>query len=529
MHVLMVASENDALAGGKVGGVADVVRDVPPAIVALPEFSGTVSVVVPSYGFLHEPARLKLATIAFRFAGEDLVAELFEVEGKRPCHGVRQLVLHHPKLESINPENGRKRIYVNDANDAPFETDATRFALFDAAVLEGLHQNAFGHVDVLHLHDWHTGVLQILRRFDDRYAALRNLRTVFTIHNLALQGIRPLRGDASSLEGWFHDLRYETAIVEDPEYIGCVNPMAVGIRLSDHVHTVAPSYAEEICEPSRPKRNAPDCVFFGGEGLDGDLRAARDSGRLSGILNGCEYPPTGALPTHDQASWQSLVQLLIAEVEGWPGATTNPRHLLALKRLRACQNQPRPEVLLTSVTRVVDQKVRLMRQPEGPSPIERILARTSGDAIYILAGSGDADYETFFAELAELHENLIFLNGFSHGGADALYAEGDLFLMPSAFEPCGISQMMAMRAGQPCIVHSIGGLKDTVRDQETGFAFGGSTPESLGNAFVNQTMKAIRLKQRDPKSFAELREQAFASRFLWETSVREYLTQLYLV
>ncbi len=527
MHVLMVASENDALKGGKVGGVADVVRDVPPALVALPEFSGTVSVVVPSYGFLHLPALQQLASMSFKFEGQDHTAELFEVEGTRPCRGVRQLVLHHSGFESAHPQTGAKRIYVNDANDAPFATDATRFAMFAAAVLEGLQQGAFGTVDVLHLHDWHTGLLPALRQFDDRYAALRKMRTVFTIHNLALQGIRPLRGDASSFETWFPHLQYAAGLIEDPEYSGCANPMAAGIRLSDRVHTVAPSYAQEICEPSRPKRNAPDCVFFGGEGLEGDLRTARETGRLTGILNGCEYPASGSLPVRDQASWQALLKTLVSEVEGWQKAAPNPRHELALQRLRALQNQPRPSVVMTSITRVVDQKVRLMRYPEGPSPIERVLARTDGEAIYLLAGSGDADYERFFAELAPLHGNLIFLNGYCKQSADPMYSEGDLFLMPSAFEPCGISQMLAMRSGQPCVVHAIGGLKDTVKNEETGFTFAGSTPEALGNEFVSRTLKAIRLKQQAPGAFDEIRKRAFSVRFLWEDSVREYIRQLY--
>lgn len=527
MHVLMVASENDALKGGKVGGVADVVRDVPPALVALPEFSGTVSVVVPSYGFLHLPALRQVALITFKFEGRDHTAELFEVEGTRPCRGVRQLVLHHPRFESPHPQTGAKRVYVNDANDAPFATDATRFAMFSAAVLEGLHQGAFGVVNVLHLHDWHTGLLTALRHFDDRYASLRSMRTAFTIHNLALQGIRPLRDDVSSFEAWFPHLKYDAKLIEDPEYKGCVNPMAAGIRFSHRVHTVAPSYALEICEPSRPKRNAVDCVFFGGEGLEGDLRSAREAGRLTGILNGCEYPSSGPLPVRDQGSWQGLLKTLISEVDGWQKANPNPRHELALQRLKALQNQPRPSVVMTSITRVVDQKVRLMRYPEGPSPIERVLARTDGEAIYILAGSGDASYEGFFAELATLHNNLIFLNGYCKLSADPLYVEGDLFLMPSAFEPCGISQMLAMRSGQPCIVHAIGGLKDTVKNEETGFAFAGATPEALGNEFVNQTLKAIRIKQRDPASFDGIRQRAFAARFLWENSVREYIRQLY--
>ena len=126
---------------------------------------------------------------------------------------------------------------------------------------------------------------------------------------------------------------------------------------------------------------------------------------------------------------------------------------------------------MTSVTRVVDQKVRLMRVPDAPSPLDRILQQAGDDVVYLLAGSGDRGYETFLDEAARRNSNLIFLNGYSQSGADALYRAGDLFLMPSAFEPCGISQMLAMRDCQPCVVHAIGGLKDTVHDGVTGFTF----------------------------------------------------------
>jgi len=121
----------------------------------------------------------------------------------------------------------------------------------------------------------------------------------------------------------------------------------------------------------------------------------------------------------------------------------------------------------------------------------------------------------------------VFLNGYSQSGADLLYAVGDLFLMPSAFEPCGISQMLAMRDGQPCVVHSIGGLKDTVDDSQTGFAFTGDSPESLGDGFVEATQRAIKLKRTSPAEFHKIQTAAFGKRFLWSDSVRRYLAELY--
>lgn len=530
LNILMVAAENDALAGAKVGGVGDVVRDVPYALAELPEFAGQVSVVCPSYGFLHKNARQRVGEIEFSFRGERLTAELFEVEGQRPDGGVRQLVLHHRNFETIDSVSGRTLIYVDDGAEQPFASDATKFACFNAAVAQGMLQGCFGAVDVVHLHDWHAGFYLMLREFDPSLDELRQTRTVFTIHNLALQGIRPLDGYASSLKSWFPDLKVDHSTVRDPEYHDCMNPMAVGVRLADKVHVVSPGYVSEVCQPSRPRRNDRFCVFFGGEGLEGDLQNARDQGRLLGILNGCEYDEKpSSLPVRDEASWQRLLTGLVDELAGWYERSQTFPNWLAHQRLRdwLVQRRPRPRVVMTSVTRVVDQKVRLMGNPEHSPPLDRILSEAGDDVVYLLAGNGDAGYEGFLHDLARKHTNFVFLNGYSHLGAKLLYETGDLFLMPSAFEPCGISQMLAMRDGQPCVVHSIGGLKDTVHDGTTGFAFTGDSQEELGDGFVETTRRAVQLKKNAESDFDAIRQAAFSQRFLWSDSVRRYLSELY--
>ncbi len=530
LNILMVAAENDALAGGKVGGVGDVVRDVPYALADLPEYEGAVSVVCPSYGFLHENPKASLGTVNFTFGSEQLTAELFEVEGKRPHSGVRQLVLHHPAFETIDSASGRKLIYVDDGAEHPFASDATKFACFNAAVAQAVLQGSFGEVDIVHLHDWHAGFYLMLREFDPSLSELRSKRTVFTIHNLALQGIRPLDGYASSLKAWFPELNYDLPTVQDPEYHDCMNPMAVGVRLADKVHVVSPGYVPEVCQPSRPQRNDPLCVFFGGEGLERDLQNAREQGRLVGILNGCEYAETPqTLPSRDEDSWRNLLSGLVAELADWYQRSQTFPNWLALKRLKQWQEdgRPRPSVVMTSVTRVVDQKVRLMQTPNDAPPLDRILTDASDDVVYLLAGNGDRGYEKFLHNLARKHANFVFLNGYSHHGAELLYQAGDLFLMPSAFEPCGISQMLAMRDGQPCVVHSIGGLKDTVQDGETGFGFSGHSPEELGDGFVETTRRAIDQKRNSESDFDRIRNAAFAKRFLWSDSVRCYLSDLY--
>ena len=111
--------------------------------------------------------------------------------------------------------------------------------------------------------------------------------------------------------------------------------------------------------------------------------------------------------------------------------------------------------------------------------------------------------------------------------SEKLYAAGDLFLMPSSFEPCGISQMLAMRAGQPCVVHGVGGLKDTVEDGRTGFVFGGASVAEQAENFVQAVSGALKIKQEHPEKWRAIRDNAAAERFTWEAAAKAYMEKLY--
>jgi len=295
-HILIIAAENDALPGGKVGGIGDVVRDIPKA---LAKRGSTISVLTPAYGALNElPGAEKMTRLKVSFGGVAETLELYRVAGRETLANVHHYVIEHPLFSTC----GKGQIYCDDLAERPFATDAIKFALFCKAAASAIVKTAFGKIDVIHLHDWHAAFLLILRRYDPVYKALKRIRCVFTIHNLALQGIRPFAGDDSSLQQWYPDLKYKTAQLADPRWPDCVNPMAVGIRLADAVHTVSPSYAEEILRPSE----VAELGQYGGEGLEKDLRAAQTGNRLFGILNGCEYPKK---PTTALANWGSLLDL----------------------------------------------------------------------------------------------------------------------------------------------------------------------------------------------------------------------------
>jgi starch synthase len=521
MHILMLSAENGALPGAKVGGMGDVVGQIP---LALADAGCKVTVMTPCHGFLHTlPGAGQIGTVEFMFRGYRHQARLFEVPGRSPHGMIRHLVVQHPHLSALDPVTAEHRIYVHDAADRPFATDASRFALFCAAAATAAARPWPDPVDILHLHDWHTAFVLILRKFDPHFGGLRKMRTVFSIHNLALQGIRPLRGSDSSLEAWFPGLGYDWFDVSDPRLPDCINAMAAGIRLADVVHTVSPAYAEEILHPSRKPE------YYGGEGLEAALQYAAGGGVLIGILNGCAYPDDDAAR---QMGYEPMLHLFESALLQWAGRreTLPAAFFIAHARLlELARRKKRPETILTSVGRVVPQKVRLMKATgsDERSGLERILEGLGRSGCLFLLGTGDPEYEKFLTRLSSRHDNFIFLNGYSDQCARALYVNGDLFLMPSSFEPCGISQMLAMRDGQPCVVHAVGGLKDTVRDGVNGFSFSGQTLQEQVDHFVRTTTAALALKQKEPGKWQAICKQAAGSRFLWAHTARQYLEKLY--
>lgn len=521
MHVLLVAAENDTLAGGKVGGVGDVIRDIAPALASL---ECNVTVVVPSHGFLHTlKGSCRTHTVQFMFRGYLHEAQLFDIPCETQNDAVRQMVVHHPYLNAWDPISQKHRLYVDDAPDQPFYTDASRFALFGAAVAAAATQGLFGPLDVIHLHDWHTAPILILRKFAPEFSALQRSRFVFSIHNLALQGVRPFQDSDSSLKAWFPQLSYNWLDLSDPRWSNCINLMAAGIRMADIVHTVSPSYAEEIVRPSEKPR------YYGGEGLDAALRYVKDKGNLIGILNGCLYPEG---PGASRMNFDEMLDLFAATIIQWGGRQdpTPASQFTAYGRIMELRRrQAEFKILLCSVSRVVDQKVRLMRETGSisVSGLEQILEGIKNKGCLILLGTGDQAYERFFTRVSSRFENFIFLNGYSDECARTLYANGDLFLMPSSYEPCGISQMLAMREGQPCVAHAVGGLKDTVKEGVNGFVFSGKDLAEQVDAFVRKTMDAVALKQRDPRKWRDICRQAAACRFLWNDTARQYIDMLY--
>lgn len=538
LRILMIVAENDAIPLCKVGGVADVVRDAPRALAAA---GCEVIVLTPSYGRLHAlPGAARCAGVPTLPSHAGAAPVLYDCPAKPGAGsaGVRNIVVDHPLLRS-------HAIYEADSADRPFASDATKFAHFCRIAGDAIRAGAFGKVDCLHLHDWQTGFLFALREFHPDFAFLRGIRIAFTIHNLAYQGVRPIAGDDSSLEAWFPDLvgvewsrrtaaPHRDSVLRDPRWPACFNPMLAAIRLADAVHVVSPTYAQEVLLP-----NDPATGRCGGEGLDEDMRNAAAAGRLHGILNGCDYPAGRVPPKLDAARlFGNVRDLLPSLLHSAPDEKCRwLPHVTVLARLGNPALVPSAEkLLLTCVTRAASQKVDLMRTPvsesvagkSGVSALEQILRDLGDKGVLVMISSGEHDIEDFLTGLAVRYTNFIFINGFAAPIADALYASGDMFLMPSSFEPCGIAQMLAMRDGQLVVAHATGGLKDTIRDGTDGFLFSGGSLVEKADNFAAAVRKAVAMKISDAGGWAKMVASARAVRFEWSRAANEYIAKLYL-
>ena len=511
----MIAAENDSLIGGKVGGLADVIRDLPNT---LAEAGFEIMVITPAYGFLHkENASEFLTDVHFLFGGKSLKGKIFEVVPKLIHINITHLIFEHPAIRG-NP------IYSQDPPGQPFAQDATKYALFCSAV--GQYLKNLSASSIVHLHDWHMGTMFLLRELHPEFVHLKNLKHVFTIHNLGYQGNRPINGKQASVAQWFPELFNDTKWIEkwkdhryeEPQF----TPLTAGIRFADKVNTVSPTYAEEILKPSDHKKG-----FYGGEGLEQYLRQAKKENRLSGILNAIEYP------THREVvpiSFIGLCDLIIAEINKEDRKNSEEYFNLLISRIKKYRIS-QPKVLITSVTRVTEQKVRLLfeKGSDGKYAIDKILEiMDSENGFYLLLGNGIKEFEEKCESTFRRHERLIYLKLYSNPIAQALYASGSLFMMPSSFEPCGISQMIAMQNGQPCIVHATGGLKDTVIDDVNGFQFSGNTVIEQVDNLVTVTNKAVDICINDKPRWEKIKSEALIARFEWKESAKKYIEYLYV-
>ncbi|MCT7941752.1 glycogen synthase [Shewanella holmiensis] len=554
--VLLVAAENDALINAKVGGMGDVIRDLP---VALNTCAVSADVAMPEYGFLKDYyAATKTAEVVVSYGNSTesvIIYKMLRPETKHVVVDADQLnadsnttanqqqnwvyLFAHPLFNQVDGS-----IYTQGSADRPFADDANKFALFSLAVAQALLERKLGDYQVMHLHDWHSAMIAMLRAVVTEFAPLKTIKCVFTIHNLALQGIRPFSGEKSSFCHWFarwfsvdslHQNQWLSKAILDPRYSSCVNPMRMGIVLSDTVHVVSPTYAKEILQQSEPQKG-----FVGGEGLEQDLQHKADQHQLVGIINGCSYAENShandkAIQVKQRLSLLNKAQDALIKWQAHKASVSSADFIASqrlqqnLIKLSAARKTANASLLITSVGRLTSQKVMLFLQKltNGKSALSQILSDLyshNPEAMMIILGSGDEFLSNQIKTIAAQHTNCLFLNGYDEALSDDLYQQGDLFLMPSSFEPCGISQMLAMKHGQPCLVHAVGGLKDTVLHQQNGWVFDGIDAAEQAKHFVEQFKVCL---ECDTETLANIKLAASQARFDWTNVALSYNEQLY--
>ena len=362
--------------------------------------------------------------------------------------------------------------------------DAERFAFFSRAVLEIIPYIDF-KPDIINCNDWQTALVPVY--YSKYYAnapGFENIKTVFTIHNIQYQGKygRELLADV-------------VGIGEDGasllEYDGCVNFMKGAIECANAITTVSPTYAQEILDP------------YYSHGLDPILRER--SWKIHGILNGIDTKSNDpaadpALPVNfsaDDIAGKAACKKALQEEMGLPARDDVP--------------------LIGMVSRLVSHK--------GFDLVKRVLDELldTADVQVVVLGSGEWQYETFFTECAARHPDKLAVKlGFVPALASRIYGGSDIFLMPSQSEPCGLSQMFALRYGSVPIVRATGGLRDSVSDSGTGEGNGFVFENYNAHDMLHAIRRAIE-GYADHEGWAVLRDRAMRCDYSWGRSANEYI------
>ncbi len=458
----------------KTGGLGDVAGSLPAALVRA---GAEVIVMVPKYATIKDEYKAQMEHFS------DFYVSL----------GWRNEYCGLEKLE----HDGVTYMFIDNeryfARDYPycFFDDGERFAFFSKAITESLqHLPAGFECDILHCNDWQTALAPVfLREFYQGLPLYDRVKTVFSIHNVAFQG--------QFSDTVMEDILGVAHIPAAASQLRCdacsINYMLGALRYADAITTVSPTYANEIQTPEF------------GEGLDGVLRER--SYALQGILNGIDV--AGFDPATDKRIAANYT------VEDRSGKAVCKAKLQEELGLEVRDDRP----LMVMVTRLTRQKgMDLVMYA-----LDRILA---GGVQVAVLGTGDRDYEDGLRYFQDKYPGTMAARiEFDPALSQRMYAAADMFLMPSKFEPCGLSQIIAMRYGTLPIVRETGGLKDTVQPyneftgEGTGFSFSNFNGDEMGDA----VFRAARLFWDNREAWNQLVTQAMSQDFSWTRSADKYL------
>ena len=471
MNILFAASE--CVPFCKTGGLADVVGALAPV---LAKNGNDVRVIMPLYGMIpHEYVERMRHVLDFEV----------ELGWRRQYCGIEALEMDGVTYYFVDNKYYFGRSYIYGLGGDEHE----RFGFFDRAVLNALPLIDF-RPDVIHAHDWQTGMIPALLRIQYRdYPFYAGIRTVFTIHNLQYQGIFGIP-DIQDILG----ISDEYFTSDKLECYGCANFMKAGLVYADEITTVSPSYAEEI-----------QTAYYG-EKMDGLLRAKR--AHLTGVLNGID------VKEYDPANDPLIPAPYTAEdMSGKAACKRQMQQELGL--------QVRPDVpVVAIISRLSNQK--------GLDLVDRVIHEImEEDVQLVVLGLGEAKYVNLFS-WAEQHYPGQVAARFQMEGtlAHRIYAGADIFLMPSQFEPCGLSQMIALRYGTLPVVRETGGLRDTVLSYNEASGTGNGFTFFNYNAhdMLYTLRRAVDFYRRNQTVWQLLQRRAMNGNYSWGHSAEIYLS-----
>jgi starch synthase len=470
VKIVIVAAEISPWA--KVGGLADVIGALPAALKSI---GAEPIVIVPAYKAILDRVGTRPVErgLSVELAGD---SEEFSILETSDARGMTIQLIEHDEFF------GRSEIYGAEGRD--YSDNLRRFIFFSRAALAAAARLS---PDVVHAHDWHAAAVPIVMRADTALSkSFKKTLSVFTIHNLAFQGL----GTSDDFPLLEIPPQYYT---HDLEFYDRMNLMKGAIRLADAVSTVSPTYAREVT-------SGPELGF----GLEGVLREKGD--RFHGILNGADY--------HE---WDPAID---PEIKAQYSVQDPTGKVSCKRQLREKLGLPHSEVtpVIGMVSRMTTQKgFDLLRDA-----IDDLMWL---DLQLVMLAAGEPGMEAFFHAAERRHSNrLRVMAEFNSAAAHRVQAGSDAFLMPSRFEPCGLTQMYALRYGTAPIVRATGGLCDTVTEFDSA--------KGTGNGFVFKDYTAgdliaavLRMLNvyRDQPAWHRLMTNAFAADFSWESSARLYL------
>ena len=483
MQILYTAFEAEPFM--KTGGLADVAGSLPAALKALDDTGETdVRVMLPKYSGIPEEFTEQMQFLTYFFV---------DLSWRHEYCGLYVLEHKGVPVYFLDSEHYFYRWQLYGEND-----DCERMAFFSKACLEAC-QYIDGFVpDIIHSNDWHTALIPVYLREFYMQTPLSKARTVFTIHNLKFQGVYDpyVIGDVLGLYGTPADAQLRLY----RDYSCCADLMMGACLYADRITTVSPSYAEEICTP------------YYGEGLDWLFNQRRSV--LSGILNGI-----------DEASWNPETDPYLKEAG--PRKKTELRQhkyqqysLKTLKKKTENKLRMQEELGLTIdpdipmfaiISRLTEQK--------GIDLVTYLLPHiAASDMQLVVLGIGEGRYEEAFSWYANAHpDKIAALITFNSALSRRLYAAADVMMVPSRFEPCGLTQLISMRYGTLPLVRETGGLKDTVNN-DNGFSFLTFNADDMKYALDC----ALDVWYNNRKEWERKQKNGMQASYSWEKAAREY-------